>query len=177
MANIFEYVWAATARVAGRQIRLGGGFSRAMHRVSIAGTPLRPEQKVVVPANGGRVTLYDRTVHGAFEAFSLWTDADEYVNVHWMTDIPVSASDLSASGTGQRWMEQDLGNVLPFNFPTDQVRTTTTANIADWYGPTGSSGAPTLSTSANATNGLIYRIDVVNRNADTDANIWSLLVN
>lgn len=115
--------------------------------------------------------LYRYAERGSFEFFAAWLPKGGYVQLAIKTDIPTSASDLSQSGTGRRWTVLDLASHAPFILTSDQLRTTTTANIADWYGPTGSDAIPTLLNSVNAVNGKIYEIGVSNPSDDDDVTV------
>lgn len=120
--------------------------------------------------------LYDYTQDGDFELFALVLPAAEgYINLAIKIDIPTSTTDLTASGTGQRWINLDHSCFAPFILTSDQVRTSTLANIADWYGPTAGSANPTLMNSVNAVNGKIYEIGAWNPDTAADVVVETLL--
>lgn len=128
--------------------------------------------RVVLPKKASGVVsyvpIYRYSERGNFEILAAWLPLGGYAQVSMKVDIPVSASDLTQSGTGRRWITLDLSSIGPFVLTSDQLRITTTANIADWYGPTGSDAIPTLLNSSNAVNGKIYEVGLSNPSETAD---------
>jgi len=166
MSSIATFRWSLVTLVAGR--RLGVGALDDPTQATIAGVGAMPEQ-LIVPADGF-ITVYDFTRDGSFTGFGLEIVGVGYLDLAIFTDKPTSATVLSAAGTAPRWHWQGKSNFLPFLLDSPLVRTSLTANIADWYGPTGA-GNPSLIASTNAIDGRIYKIVAHNRDEDAAVTI------